>query len=498
MLEACRRIAQLHEESVGTLLEVGELASGFGFMGYARQCFKKVLLADPTNVGALVDLGNLARDCGQHSKSRQIYANLLQLMPNHPVLRRNFLLGLEYDPTASLQERFAQARAWGAWAVAQRVEPGPRPPPRLSDLLPLRVGYISADFCQHTVGLFIKEVLAAHDPLRVRPFAYDAGHTQDWVSHEIRQVCQYRSVAALDDFSLARLIQQDKIDVLVDLSGHTAGSRLTVFTHRPAFLQVSWLGYFATTGLSCMDALLTDRWHAPAGSQVFFSESIVNLARGRLCYTPLPFAPPPRPSPYLVNGFVTFGSFNNTAKYHAGVFSLWATILRQTPESRLILKWRTFNDAEFRRSVADQFVALGVAAERVELRGPSFHKDMLDQYGDIDIGLDPFPFSGGLTSCEALWMGVPVVTWPQEMMVSRQTFAILSSIGLDQLAATDGEGYRRIAIGLARDIPALVQLRSGLREQMLRSPLMDLPGFTGALEQCLIDLYRARRADCAS
>ncbi|MDP2326160.1 MAG: methyltransferase type 11, partial [Gammaproteobacteria bacterium] len=301
-------------------------------------------------------------------------------------------------------------------------------------------------------------------------------------------------MARLDDPALADLIREDRIDLLVDLSGHTAGSRLTVFAHRPAPVMVSWLGYFATTGLAYLDAVLLDKWHSPLGSAAQFVEPIIRLPQ-RLCYTPVPFAPAVSPAPTFTKGHITFGSFNNTAKYNPQVFDLWARILQSVPNSRLILKWRTFNDEEYRKKVSDDFAARGVSAERIELRGPSFHADLLKEYGDLDIALDPFPFTGGLTSCEALWMGVPVITWPQSRVVSRQTYAFLGAIGLPELAAKDADDYVRIAVELAQDTQRLMSLRQTLRQRMQASPLCDVAGFTRNLEETLIALYRKIEAD---
>jgi predicted O-linked N-acetylglucosamine transferase (SPINDLY family) len=301
-----------------------------------------------------------------------------------------------------------------------------------------------------------------------------------------------RDVSGLDDASLVRQIQQDAIDVLVDLSGHTAGSRLTVFAQRPAPVQVSWLGYFATTGLDTIDAVLLDEVHAPPGTESQFVEKIIRLPHTRWCYRPVPFAPDVAPLPADTKGYITFGSFNNTAKYHDGVHTLWAQVLAAVPDSRLILKWRTFNDDALKTSVLAQYRALGISTDRIELRGPSFHEEVLRQYADIDIALDPFPFSGGLTSCEALWMGVPVVTWPQSRVVSRQTASFLSVIGLQELIAKDADHYLQIAARLAADKDELRLIRQSMRARMQASPLMDLNGFTRSLEQALIDLYQAK------
>jgi protein O-GlcNAc transferase len=491
MLATCQNIIEVHSNKVDILLEVGVLLLNFGFLRLARDCFLRVRAIAPDDFRAVVNRANLARAMGDHTESHRLYARLQESLPNHPVIRRNVLTSMEYDPAVSDDERLAQAHAWGEWAAVQAGGFHARPAMRLLENRPLRIGYVSADFCQHTVGLFVKGILAAHDSDQVTVFAYSAGQVKDWVTQAIRKVCQFRDVATLNDADLAALIKQDEIDLLVDLSGHTAGSRLTVFAYRPAPVQVSWLGYFATTGLSCMDAVLLDKWHAPEGSEAQFVEPIISLPTGRFCFQPVPWAPATvAPPPYLKSGHVTFGCFNNTAKINAEVYDVWARILVAIPNATLILKWRTFADDLLCQTVRDCFAQRGVAPERVELRGASFHVDVLREYADIDIALDPFPFTGGLTSCEALWMGVPVVTWPQSRVVSRQTFALLSAIGLPELVAGNADDYVCIAVALAKDRKRLASLRSGMRKRMLASQLMDVNGFTHQLEQCLIDLYQ--------
>jgi len=407
------------------------------------------------------------------------------------VIRRNALSSLEYDPATSDAQRLTEAISWGKWSVSRSGGARLRPRKLAMAHRALRVGYVSADICQHTVGLFLKDVLTAHDPTRVEPYAYSAGRVQDGVTAVIRAACRFRDVVDLADKALAALIHADEIDVLVDLSGHTAGSRLTTFAYRPAPVMVSWLGYFATTGLQYLDAVLLDEWHAPSGAEAMFVEPIIRLPGGKFCYQSVQFAPASvSPPPCLERGHITFGSFNNTAKYNTLVFDLWARVLAAVPGSHLILKWRTFNDDLLRQTITKTFTDRGIAADRIELRGPSFHSELLKEYADIDIALDPFPFSGGLTTCEALWMGVPVVTWPQGRVVSRQTFAFLSAIGLPEFAATDAEDYLRIAVSLAGDLCRLERLRTDMRDRMRASPLMDVTGFTRQLEQTFIDLHQ--------
>ena len=490
MLAACQQIIKTHCENGDALLQVGELLLNSGFLTRASECFTRGRTLAPNDPRPVINLANLAREAGEHGECRRLYSVLTGLLPDSPLIRRNALVSLEYDPQVSDAERLLQAKTWGEWAMVKTggVIPRPALPPLAARLL--RVGYLSADLCQHTVGLFVKDVLANHDPDRVAVFAYSAGQVNDWVTGAIRNACTFRDVSAMDDVLLADQIRKDEIDLLVDLSGHTAGSRLTVFALRPALVQVSWLGYFATTGLSCVDAVLLDEWHAPPGTEEQFVEQIVRLSMGRFCYQPVPWAPVETAQPpCLQNGYITFGSFNNTAKLNVGVFDVWAKILESVPDSHLILKWRTFADEPLCQKVMDEFSTRGIAPERIELRSASFHVDVLKEYADIDIALDPFPFTGGLTSCEALWMGVPVVTWPQSRVVSRQSYAILSAIGLPELAAKDADDYVRIAELLAVDRDRLMALRSGMRSLMRSSPLMDVAGFANQLENTLYQLY---------
>jgi SAM-dependent methyltransferase len=490
-LAVCRTITDTYGTIPDALLDVGALLSGFGFLAAARDCYERTLALAPADLRAKINLANLERDAGNHAEARRLYEELLLQQPDHPVLRRNLLTSLEYDPAVSDHERLAHARAWGQWAIGRAGGSVARPALRPPDTRPLKIGYLSADFCQHTVGLFVKDILKAHRPEQFSVYAYSAGQVHDWVTDTIRNAGTFHDVSTLDDTSLARLIRKDGIDILVDLSGHTAGSRLTVLAHRPAAVQVSWLGYFATNGLSYTDATLMDHWHLPQGSEGQFIEPVKLLETGRLCYQPVPWAPAEvAPPPCLQNGYVTFGCFNNTAKLNGLVFDVWGRILTLLPDARLILKWRTFNDDLLRQQVHAAFAERGISNERIELRGPSFHVDLLTEYADIDIALDPFPFTGGLTSCEALWMGVPVITWPQSRPVSRQTFAILSAIGLPELAAQDADDYLQIAVTLADDRARLHSLRAGMRDRMQASPLMQVERFTRQLEQTFTDLYQ--------
>lgn len=486
----CQQVSDTYPNTPEALLNIGALLFDFGFLSHAAHCFEHANVLVPNDQRANINLANLEREIGEHAKSRNRYERLLQTLPNNAIVRRNALVSQQYDPSVSDNECMHSAKAWGEWAIERaggyRIRPAVPP---LTDR-PLRIGYISADLCQHTVGLFVKDVIKQHTQNKVTAYTYSAGQVHDWVTEKIKANTQYHDVSKLDDAQLAERIRQDKIDVLIDLSGHTAGSRLAVFAHRPAPVMVSWLGYFATTGLSYLDGILMDEWHAPKGTDGLFIEPVIRLPGGRLCYQPVPWVEDVLPSPHLKNGYLTFGCFNNTSKFNPVVFDLWARILEQAPSARLVLKWRTFNDEALQQKVKANFQQQGVDPERIELRGPSFHTDLLKEYGDIDIALDPFPFTGGLTSCESLYMGVPVVTYPQSRAVSRQTYACLSAIGLPELAGHTADDYVRIALELANDTNRLSELRRTLRPMMRASSLMDAQGFTMLLEHALIDLYQ--------
>ena len=288
------------------------------------------------------------------------------------------------------------------------------------------------------------------------------------------------------------MIQAAGVDILVDLAGHTAGNRMPLFSLRPAPVQVTYLGYPNTTGLSTMDYRITDAWADPPGqTEALHTEKLIRLDHGFLCYTPPEAAPEVDPSPHRKTGAVTFGSFNNMAKFNAGVASLWASVLKAVPGSRLIMKFKTLSDPEVRQTVIDAFAANGVSSDRLSLHGflPSF-ADHFALYNRIDIGLDTTPYNGTTTTCEALWMGVPVLALAGRTHVARVGVSILTGLGLSELVAQSREDYVQMAAALARDCRRLDALRKGLRPRMQASPLMDGPGFARRVESAYRAMWR--------
>ena len=492
LLMALERYAEA-EDALGqvtndcqALLLLGSLNELQGRLADATSWYRQLLCRQPENKEALHGLGNVLLLQGKPEAALQAYRQAVQVDPTDLRMLSSVLLALQYHPTSNevalTVENLCLGSCFGAGgglAYSTVVKK------------PLHIGYVSGDFCSHPVGMFIKDVLRSHNMEQVIAFCYSNGTPRyDAITQEIKSCSVWREIGMMSDEEASALIAADEIDILVDLSGHTARNRMSLFARRAAPVQISWLGYFATTAVSAMDFVLMDCQHVPQGNEHFFTEKVLYLPNCRFCFRPPSFAPLPSEPPCLQKGYVTFGSFNSTAKLNEQVLTLWAELLLQVPKSRLILKWVTFADQTFCEEVRYLFRQKGVDDDRLELRRRSSHAEMLEQYADIDIALDPFPFCGGMTSCEALWMGVPVVTLPGERPVSRQTLCILKLLNLTELVAQDQHDYIRLASQFASQPKRLQRLRQELRQYLASSPLCNVGDFTWALEQ---QFYLARQ-----
>jgi predicted O-linked N-acetylglucosamine transferase (SPINDLY family) len=311
----------------------------------------------------------------------------------------------------------------------------------------------------------------------------------------IQAAVVWHDVVQVRDDQLAERIRQDKIDILFDLDGHAGRERLLVFARKPAPLQVTWAGYVGTTGLAAMDYLLADRWHVPEGSESHYREKILRMPNGYVCFEPPAYAPDVSPLPAERNGFVTFGSFNQPTKTNRHVVSLWARVLKRVAGSKLLLKYRGFDDASIADRLHCMFADEGVGADRIELQGKSPHPNLLAEYQRVDIALDTFPYSGGLTTCEALWMGVPVVTLPGATFAGRHSLSHLSNVGLTEAVAGNEQEFVDCAVRLADDLSHLGALRRTLRPRMAASPLCDAARFARNWTERMRDIWRMACAD---
>lgn len=468
-------------------LLLGQALARCGRTVEAGQAFTRATALEPGLAEAHRGLGVALYTQGRPEEAIHCFDRALDLRPDHAETGSDFLNCLHYLPEAE-GAPLAEAHR----RVAARL-PGPAATNYANSREPerrLRIGYVSADFRRHPLGLLMRPVLAHHDRRGFAVTCYATRTGGDEITAELKGHAEnWRDAAGTSDTELAARVTADAIDILVDLDGHTAGNRLGVFARKPAPVQVTWLGYPFSTGLTAMDYALMDRATVPPEAEPWFSETVALLPVSRLCYQG-PDEPLPAPPPLLANGFVTFGSFNNIAKLNPRVMAAWAGILAKVPDSRLLLKWPHLAEEAIANDLLERFAAAGLDPSRITLRGPSPPTELLTQYGEMDIALDPFPYCGAFTSCEALWMGVPVVSLPGERPFSRQSYALLAAMGLaDRLCAGDLDSYRDKAAELSRDPVALSELRQALRP-MMRQSLGDGAAHVRALEDFFRQAWR--------
>ena len=456
----------------------------------AEELCREGLVATGNHVQLLLMLGVTLLSQGRVAEAQEAYRAALARDPEALDPYCNLMYAMNYDPLAQQEEIYRLGRAWEAASFARTPRMTHTPRAGEAERV-LRIGYVSGDLRGHPVGSHLLPVLRNHDRSRFSIHCYFNSFVGDSLTREFVELSDgWQVIAHLTDEEVAQLIQKDGIDILVDLSGHTALNRLPLFARKPAPVQVSWLGYFNTTGLSAIDYLFTDDVTVLPGEEQWFAEQVYRLPWSRFCVSPYASLPDVVPPPSLAKGYVTFGSFNMLAKINPQLVTLWASIMRELPGSRLILKRGALSDETLKQRFRDLFAAQGIAPERLELREGSSYQEMLVQYGDVDISLDTFPFSGGMTTLDSLAMGVPVVTLSGKLPVSRQTRSFLRALNLLELVATKEERYRCLVVDLARDPDRLAQLRRELRGRLLESYLCDGKGFTGNLEVAYRSIWR--------
>jgi len=400
---------------------------------------------------------------------------------------------LNYDPSATREEQLEAAKRY-----ARVIAPG-LPPPLTSHANArdpqrrLRVGVLSPDLRAHSVAFFIEPWMRHRDRAGTELFAYHTNRMVDGVTERLRGLCdQWRDMSMANDVGVAQTIANDGIDVLIELSGHTQGHSLAALHLRPAPVQATYCGYPNTTGLASVDARIVDSITDPTGSEVFATEALVRLDPCFLCYAPPPGAPDVTPLPAASRGFVTLGSFNSVPKLNARTIALWSRVLARVPTARLALKAQNMVDALLREDLHRRFEREGVSRERVTLMlPPEGTREHLASYASIDVGLEPLPYHGTTTTCEAMWMGVPVVTLAGDRHASRVGASLLSAVGLEELIATSEEDYvERVAV-LAEDVARLAAMRGGLRARLSASVLCDQRGFADRFDAVVRKLWRA-------
>jgi protein O-GlcNAc transferase len=510
-------------QSSAELVERGAQAHRAGERAAARRIYLEALAADGANADALHLLGVLEHqernyddaieliegaialhprvadyhmNCalpylarGQTAEAVACSREALRLRPAYPKAHENLLFALAFSdaaPATILEEHRNWYRANLLPGLEHAAAPANTPDARRR----LRVGYVSADFREHVVARFIEPVFANHDRAEFEVYAYDAGTGAGEVNARLRgHAVNWRTIHDATDGSVVELVRHDGIDLLVDLAGHTLGGRLGVFARRPVPVQLTYLGYPGTTGVPEIGYRITDAVCDPPGlTDAHYTERLLRLPGCLVCYLPPDEIVSAPAVPAEANGFVTFGSFNQPAKLSDGVLALWARLMREVPASRLLLAQMPVGFTRERYLAI--FAGLGIPADRIEF-APRLPPDEYQALRDrVDIALDPFPMNGGSTTCETLWMGVPLVTLAGDRFVSRVGASMLSAAGLAECIANDEDEYLEIALRLARDLPRLRELRLTLRTRMRASSLMDGALFTRNLEALYRGVWR--------
>jgi predicted O-linked N-acetylglucosamine transferase (SPINDLY family) len=443
-----------------------------GRLDEAIAAFRRAIQLSPGDANAHNNLGIALKEQGRIEDALACFREAIAREPDLAKAASNYLYTLHLHPGYDARALLAEHRRWarrsaGPLAAEARPPANDRSPGRT-----LRVGYVSSDFRSHPVGRLLVPLFANHDRRRVTIVAYSDVRSPDALTAQLEALAdEWRGCVGLGDRRLAERIRGDRIDILVDLALHTAGNRMRVFARKPAPVQVTMLGLPSTTGLDAIDHRLTDPHFDPPGSgDGDYSERSIRLPHTSWCYPPPEEAPPVTPLPALERGVLTFGCFNQLAKASPAALQLWARILRAVPGSRLVLQ---APPGSHRDDVRALFEGAGIAPDRLAFEARAPFRDYLARYQDIDLGLDPFPYTGGITTMDALWMGVPVITLAGRTGVGRSGVSILSNVGLPELIAPTPEQYLARAVALAGDLDRLSELRGGLRRRMQASPLMD-------------------------
>ncbi len=490
---AFREAVRLAPDFAATHSNLGNALQGQGRLGEAEEAYRRALELKPGFATAHNNLANALKEQGRLGEADAAYRRALELDPGSAEAHGNLLLCMHCDPRFSAADIFAESRRWetahaAPLAAAGRPHLNAREPERR-----LRVGYLSTDFREHSVGFFIEPLLAAHDRGEIEAVCYADVAAPDEMTARFEALAdQWRWITGEAAESVAERVRADGIDILVDLGGHTANNRLLVFAARPAPVQASWLGYPGTTGMAAMDYRLVDAVTEPAGeAERASAERLLRLPNGFHCYAPPADAPAVSALPAARTGHVTFGSFNNLAKVTPEVVAAWARILDRVAGSRMVIKSKALSDAGTRARYAGLFAGRGIDPARIELVSwiPS-KSGHLGAYEAVDIGLDPFPYNGTTTTCEALWMGVPVVTLVGDRHAGRVGASLLSRVDLGDLAAAGEDAYVETAVGLAEDRERLAALRAGLRPRMAASPLRDAAAFAREVEAAYREMWR--------
>lgn len=492
-LTACRKATRIRPDLASAHDNLGSLLHGMGQPFQALAACERALQLNPVSATTYCNHANILGDMGRHDEAESSYRRALELSPDNTLAHSNLLFLLAAYTSVPPEDMFEEQRRWdqahGAEGRIHRFSARTR---RVPSGRRMRIGYVSPDFRAHPVGYFIQPLLAAHDKSRFEIFCY-ANHTasmSDDITQRLRTYVEHwRFVYDKDDHDMAKLIHEDGIDILVDLAGHTRDNRLKAFTYKPAPIQAAYLGYLASTGLESMDYWITDEILHPGDTPEKSTERIYRLPRCAFCYTAPDLTIPVLPR-NEADDQITFASFSHLSKLTPEVIDTWARILKELPDSRLLIMDKFMIEPECRRWIARRFQDHGITSDRLSLRERLPFAHYLSAYAEVDVVLDPFPRTGGTTTAEALWMGVPVITLAGRRYVERISASKLMAVGLQNLVTRSREHYIEAAVSLAQDAALRRQLRTDLRDRMAKSALCDGKGLAQAMETAYLSMWQ--------
>jgi protein O-GlcNAc transferase len=480
---------KLEPRNTAYLSNLGAAALEIGLHTEALECFEKAIEQNPSISTAWNNIGNLLKDRAKGKDALWRYERAMQLKPDDLDAPNNYLLCHMYIPDMDAKHVFAEHKKWGV-GMSKRFPAAFKFKPRVPGSK-IRVGFLSADLCHHPVAHFIEPLFREYDREHFQFIGYGDQRKKDDFSFRFASMLnEWSDTCSLSHEALAKKIYKDGIDILFEMSGHTAYNRLAVFAQKPAPIQCSFLGYPGSTGLRTIEYRITDAFADPLGeTDHLHTEKLIRLDGCAWCYEPDSDAPDVQPPPFKSKGYVTFGCFNNMAKLNDELFDAWAEILQKIPGSHLRLKARTLTDSPFRKELAQRFNRAGIAEDRLDFFGHTQGiGDHLSHYHSVDIALDSFPYHGTTTTCEAMWMGCPVITQAGEAHVSRVGVSLLSAVGLEDFICKNREEYIAKAVSLATSPGLLVELRCGMRERLQASPLMNATAYTRSFERALTQI----------
>jgi protein O-GlcNAc transferase len=489
-VDIMRRGTELTPDAVGVWNMLTVFENAAGHYDQARAAAGRAIALRPSSPDSLTNLAGIRLEEGDAASALTLLEAVLDVMPGHRSAGDTYLLARHYidsNPKETLQSALGIGAHLSRGIADASGFDNSRDPERR-----LRIGYVSADFHRHSCASFLRALLPSHDPRAIEVVAYSDNIADDEITTELqRGTAAWRRISGLNDAAAAELIRGDRIDILVDLAGHTSGNRLSVFARKPAPIQVSWLGYPGTTGIAEIDYRITDGTaDPPEQTDGCYSEALWRLPGCFLAFAPDPSSPEPAERTGL--GGPLFGSFNHLPKITPDVVAVWSRILHAVPSAQLLLKARRLGETATQARYAALFAQHGITPERLEFA--PWQADAaahLDLYRRVDLALDPFPYNGTTTTCEALWMGVPVLTLAGAQHAGRVGASLLQTVGMSELVATSADDYVSRAISLATDAGRLDGLRKDLRERMRKSPLCDGREFARRFETALREMWRA-------